>query len=107
VPAADGTTISLRRLLPYVQQVYRLFRAEDKVANAHFGDEGHDYGPSKRQAAYRFLARHLGLALENVTDTAGEIQEDVTIEDNETLYVFDSQHPLPPHAKKNNDEATW
>ncbi|MCX6224299.1 MAG: hypothetical protein NTV01_06045 [Bacteroidia bacterium] len=31
------------------------------VENAHFADGKHDYGFDKRQAAYKFLAKHLKL----------------------------------------------
>ena len=47
--------------LPFLRHVYRLHGVEERVANAHFPDEEHDYGASKRQAAYGFLIRHLGL----------------------------------------------
>jgi len=40
---------------PYVKHVHELYGAGDKVENAHFANEGHDYGPSKRMAAYPFL----------------------------------------------------
>jgi hypothetical protein len=46
---------------PFLQKIYRLYNAESNVENVHLAAEGHDYGPSKRQAMYRFMARHLKL----------------------------------------------
>ena len=48
---------------PFVRHVYSLYGKEDIVSNAHFAKEKHDYGVSKRMAAYPFLAQHLGLDL--------------------------------------------
>ena len=46
---------------PYLRDVYAALGAEGAVGNAHFADEQHDYGPSKRRAVVAFLARELGL----------------------------------------------
>lgn len=84
---------------PYIRDVYRLYGAQDNVANLHLPEEGHDYGWSKRVGAYKFLARHLGLSLSNVINESGQIDEsDVVIESNEDLYVFGPDHPRPAHA---------
>ena len=40
---------------PYIQKVYAAYHAEDRVGNAHFANEGHDYGYSKRAAVYKFF----------------------------------------------------
>jgi dienelactone hydrolase len=60
---------------PYVRTVYGFYGSEDKVENAHFPDEGHDYGFNKRCAAYRFFASKMGLDLTKITDGNGEIDE--------------------------------
>ncbi len=84
---------------PYIGDVYRLYGAEDRVANLHLPDEGHDYGWSKRVGAYRFLAKHLDLALEDVVSRDGRIDETpVVIEPKESLYVFNANHPRPSYA---------
>jgi dienelactone hydrolase len=84
---------------PYIRNVYRLYGAEDRVANLHLPDEGHDYGWSKRVGAYKFLAKHLGLSLEDVVDRDGRIDESpVVIEPKESLYVFNADHPRPSYA---------
>jgi uncharacterized protein len=84
---------------PYVKRIYELMGAADNVKNAHFADEQHDYGPSKREAMYRFLAKHLKLDLSRVSDPAGKIDESfVTVHDRDDLLVFTPEHPRPDHA---------
>jgi hypothetical protein len=60
---------------PYIRSVYRLYGAEGLVEYLHLPDEGHDYGYSKRVGAYKFLAKHLGLSLDKVTNADGSIDE--------------------------------
>ena len=89
---------------PYIQNVYRLFGAGDKVENIHLADEKHDYGLSKRTGAYKFFAKHLGLKLNNVLKKDGSINESfVVIEDKEKLIVFNETHPRPDSAVKGDD----
>jgi hypothetical protein len=84
---------------PYVKRVYALYGATDKVANAHFPDEGHDYGISKRRAVYPFFARHLGLDLGRVSDEGGNVDESFFVaEQYEDLLVFGQANPRPPDA---------
>ena len=92
---------------PYIQNVYRLLGAGDRVANVHLADEGHDYGPSKRASAVKFFAAHLGLDLGRVSNPAcyeGIDERGVTIERPDLLRVFDAGHPRPAHALR-GDEA--
>jgi len=86
---------------PYIRDVYRLYDAENLIENAHFADEGHDYGLSKRTAAYNFLAKHLGLTLNAVKKPDGSFDESfVVIEKQEDMYAFDNDHPRPKNAVK-------
>jgi hypothetical protein len=89
---------------PYVLRVYELAGAPEAVTNAHFADEGHDYGPSKRQVAVEFLVRHLGLARNREaaagTESRAFDESKVTIESRETLMVFNTEHAWPDHALK-------
>jgi uncharacterized protein len=86
---------------PYIRNVYGLFGAADKVEYVHLPEEGHDYGLSKRMGVYKFLAKHLGLSLANVTDGNGSVSEDfVVIEPKDSLYVFDKDHPRPANTVK-------
>jgi hypothetical protein len=84
---------------PYLQRVYRLCGAEANVENAHFAQEGHDYGPSKRAAMYQFLAKHLKLDLSAVAGSTGEIDDSfVRVQPPSDLLVFPPDHPRPEHA---------
>jgi len=74
---------------PYIQNIYKLFGAEDNVEYAFFPDEVHDYGFPKRKAVYPFLAKHLDLDLEKILDKNNKIDESfVTILDTTQLKVF-------------------
>jgi dienelactone hydrolase len=84
---------------PYIRNVYKLYGAEDRIENIHLLTEGHDYGPSKRAGAYRFMAKHLKLALSQILDASGDIDEKfVSIEKSDDLRVFTKQHPRPAYA---------
>jgi hypothetical protein len=95
----DWTSNTPRVEFPFLQKIYGYYGGADKVANVHLPDEGHDYGPSKRAAVYRFFAARLGLDLAAVTDRAGQIDESrVTLERAAVLRVFTADFPVPPHA---------
>ncbi len=87
---------------PFIENIYGFYGAKDKVKNAHFPDEGHDYKVSKRQAMYPFMAQHLGLNLDKVLGENGLVnEEDVTIESEEELKVFgENGENLPKDAIK-------
>jgi len=90
---------------PHIRSIYELYGAADNVEYVHLADEGHDYGYSKRIAAYEFLAKHLGLWLNRVKKPDGSIDETfVTIQEQKDLYVFDDKHPRPAHAVKPDAE---
>ena len=85
--------------LPYIKNIYNLYGKPGEIENVHLPTEGHDYGINKRKAAYRFLAKHLGLSLDKVSDAKGDIDESfVTVADSAVLRVFDKQHPRPAYA---------
>ncbi len=90
---------------PYIKNIYKLYGAEDNIENAHFIDEVHNYGISKRKATYHFLAKHAGLKLNNILDENGEIDEGfVLLLDTTQLKVFPNRALVvdPMESRKNN-----
>ena len=88
---------------PYIKNVYSFYGAENRVENVHLANEKHDYGISKRLAAYSFLAKHLKLDLPKVT-VNGKIDESANkILSQTELQVFDEKHPLPANAVQGNE----
>jgi dienelactone hydrolase len=89
---------------PYLQRVYGLCEADANIENAHFAQEGHDYGPSKRAAMYKFLAKHFKLDLDRIQNAAGQIDEKlVTVHPQNELRVFTADHPRPDYAITDGD----
>jgi hypothetical protein len=101
----DWTKNTPRVEFPYLQNVYRLGGAPGAVENVHLAEEGHDYGPSKRAAAYKFFARHLGLEMVRITNPVcfeGIDESAVIIERPEVMRVFDESHPRPASALRDD-----
>jgi len=71
---------------PYLRSVYALAGVRDRVENVHLDGEGHDDGPSKRQALYRFIARVFGVPLR---------PEYQGLEPHGTLVAFPGAAPAP------------
>ncbi|WP_420151432.1 alpha/beta hydrolase family protein [Spirosoma sp.] len=83
---------------PYIQNIYGYYGAKDRVENVHLPDEGHDYGPNKRAAAYRFLAKNLKLDLNRVLKDGQVDESSNTVLDSSALQVFNAEHPRPAQA---------
>lgn len=84
---------------PFLQKIYAYHGAPAEVANVHLPDEGHDYGPSKRAAVYRFFADKLRLNLPAVQTADGKIDESrVTLEKSAQLRVFTAEYSIPANA---------
>jgi pimeloyl-ACP methyl ester carboxylesterase len=103
---ADWTKNVPKVEFPYMQRVYGLFDAQSNVENAHLANEQHDYGPSKRAAMYRFLAKHLKLDLKKIQNAAGDIDESFAkVHPRDELLVFPPDKPRPPYAIADGDKV--
>lgn len=67
---------------PYLKRIYGFYDAAGNVANVHLPDEGHDFGPGKRQAVYDFFIDAFGLDVTKLDESR------VTIEAAEALKSF-------------------
>ncbi|MGR3811977.1 alpha/beta hydrolase family protein [Jiulongibacter sp. NS-SX5] len=83
---------------PFIRNIYTYFGAESNFENAHFPDEKHDYGASKRQAAYRFLAKHLDFKFEEFLEDGKVSEQQNTVLTEKDLGVFTSRYPRPKNA---------
>lgn len=100
----DWTNNTPKQEYPFIKRIYSFYGAENQLENVHLPDEKHDYGISKRLAAYDFLARHLKLDINKVT-VNGKVDESInTVLTPTDLKVFDDKHPLPANALM-GDEA--
>jgi hypothetical protein len=84
--------------LPFLQAVYARLGAPGNVANVHLPDEGHNYGPSKRAAMYRFVAEQFGLRLDSD-------ESKVALEPPDTLRGLKGAGDLPAHALRTVEQA--
>jgi hypothetical protein len=77
---------------PFAQGIYKFYGTESAVENVHLINEKHDLGINKRLAVYRFLAKRLGLKIENVTDKDGKVSEEfVSVVNPKELTYFTSK----------------
>ncbi|MEE4285794.1 MAG: acetylxylan esterase [Mariniphaga sp.] len=105
---ADWTKNTPEVEFPHIQYIYKLMGVEDRVKNVHLPEEGHGYELPKRKAVYPFLAKHLNLNLNAVTNKNGEITEEgIVIEPYEKLKVFSAANPRPDYTIVTNDEVKW
>jgi len=90
---------------PYLQKVYASFGKDNQLKNVHLANEKHDYGYSKRIAAYTFLIRHLKLDSINSLHKNKIDESFIEILTPEKLKVFTSENPRPITALKNEFEV--
>ncbi|MGH7996020.1 MAG: DUF5060 domain-containing protein [Opitutaceae bacterium] len=95
----DWTRLDPQWVFPFLSQIYRELGAPRDLATVALPAEGHDYGPSKRTALYRFLGAHFGLDPSAVFSPGGRLDESkVTIETPERMHVWNRSFPLPADA---------
>ncbi len=81
---------------PYIRDIYALYGSAGNTGNVHLPLEGHDYGPSKRKAAYDFLGMHLSLPWKAPQNAQGEVDESwIRVLDQKDLEVFDNGSRRP------------
>jgi hypothetical protein len=93
----DWTKYTPKVEFPQIQRIYRFFGAENEVENVHLPNEKHDYGPSKRAAAYAFLGKYLDLDIKQIDESK------ITLFSKEDLSVYTPKNPLPSHALRGNE----
>ncbi|HVM87966.1 MAG TPA: acetylxylan esterase [Puia sp.] len=91
---------------PYLQRVYNFYGASNNTENVFLATEGHDYGPSKRQAMYTFVAKHFKLNPSWLKNTDGSYSEKgVVIEKEDAMKTFGADGSgLPANALKGWDK---
>jgi dienelactone hydrolase len=90
---------------PFLQEIYGLFGKRKLVANHHLPDEEHDYGISKRQAVYPFLAEHLGLKIKPWIKDGSVDEGGIIIEEYQQFKIF--QGSFPAGTILQNDQVKW
>jgi dienelactone hydrolase len=94
----DWTSGTPKVEFPHIQRIYDLCGAKANVENAHFANEGHDYGPSKRKAMYAFVAKHFKLTADDFDESK------IIVHPREELRVFTSDHPRPDYAQTDAEQ---
>ncbi|WPR77451.1 acetylxylan esterase [Algoriphagus sp. NG3] len=94
--------------LPFILRTYGFYQADSLLTNAHFAEEGHDYGYSKRVVVYDFMAKYLDLDLGLKGQGDGSYDESfITPEDEDMLKVFGKDgEKLPKHAVMDLEELS-
>ena len=102
---SDWTRNTPKVEFPYIQKVYAAMGKSHQLENVHLANEKHDYGYSKRIAAYAFLTKHLQL------DSDTSLQENqidesfIEVLSPEKLIVFTPEKPRPNTALKDEFEV--
>lgn len=89
---------------PYLQKVYASFGVSNQLENVHLANEKHNYGYSKRKAAYAFFIKHLKLDSGKALNVNDADESFIQILSPERLRVFNKKTPRPITALKNEFE---
>jgi dienelactone hydrolase len=101
----DWTRNTPKVEFPYIQKVYQAMGKSDSVENIHLPNEKHDYGYSKRIAAYAFFTKHLKLSPNNPTQEKKFEEGFIKILSPDKLQVFTPKLPRPDSALQNEYEV--
>ncbi len=78
---------------PYIKSVYKLYNAADNLKNIHFGNEKHNYGFSKRQEMYEFMAEKLELDIGKIKNKNNIINESfITLETRDKMIFLNDSY---------------
>ena len=89
---------------PFIKRTFSFYGAEDNFESVYFPEGIHDYGYEKRIPVYHFMAKHLGLNIQAVTDSTGMIDESKSVIENAIeLLSFSSDKPFPEKALKGTE----
>jgi hypothetical protein len=83
---------------PYIQKVYEAYGKAENVENVHLALEKHDYGYSKRKAAYLFFEKHLNLSFKNIPGKGSLNESFIKVLDRKDLEVFNKDNPRSDKA---------
>jgi len=73
---------------PYLKKIYRLYNKESNVESVYLPNDQHDYGITKREPVYKFLAKHLGLNINAISGKNGIDESGIAIQPHDELLVF-------------------
>jgi len=88
---------------PYFKKIFGFYNEEGKVESVYLPNDQHDYGITKREPVYRFLAKHLRLNFKAIAGERGIDESGITIQNNDELLVFKS-FPLPSNALRSHED---
>jgi dienelactone hydrolase len=77
---------------PYLQKVYASFGVSNQLENVHLANEKHNYGYSKRKAAYAFFIKHLKLDSGKALNVNDADESFIQILSPERLRVFNKKN---------------
>jgi dienelactone hydrolase len=101
---SDWTTSVPNTDYPYLKKVFSLYGKPQNVESVYLPKDQHDYGFSKREPMYHFIAKHFSLNIANIKNRTGKIDEtSITIESPEALAVFTNQVQFPKSALKGHE----